>query len=195
MTTPSLGNAIDGLTLLIRDEAALPESERVACDQLWDRTWPTPPGEDPDPDFQPSRFLRLLLVDRGGKLIGAAALIDRTITVEGAPHQIAGLQGVVVEEAHRGRGYGAYLVRTAVAQAKARGYAFAVLFTEPWNRRFYERLEWSVLTGQIVQQRQGHDVVVAPERDLTLALPLTLEAASRLPQWQIARVHVGIGQW
>jgi predicted N-acetyltransferase YhbS len=195
MTTPLVEHAIDGLTLLIREEATLPASERAACDQLWERTWPTPPGEAPDPDFRPSRFLRLLLVDQEGTLIGATALIDRTITVDGEPQRIAGLQGVVVEEAYRGRGYGAYLVRTAVAQATARGYAFAVLFTEPWNRRFYERLGWHLLQGQIMQQRRGHDVVVAPERDLTLALPLTLEAASRLPQWQSARMHVGVGQW
>jgi predicted N-acetyltransferase YhbS len=195
MVTPPMGNTIDGLTLLIREEAVLPEDERAACDQLWDRTWPTPPGEDPDPDFQPSRFLRLLLTDSEGRVIGATALIDRTISVDGEPYRIAGLQGVVVEEAYRGWGYGAHLVRTATTQAKARGYAFALLFTEPWNQPFYERLGWHLLEGQIVQQRHGQDLVVAPDRDLTLALPLTPEATALLPRWRSARVHVGIGQW
>ena len=195
MTTPLPEHAIDGMKLLIREEAALPESERAACDQLWERTWPTPPGEDPDPDFQPSRFVRLLLVDSARRLLGATALIDRTITVDGEPQRIAGLQGVVVEEAYRGRGYGAFLVRSAVQQARERGYLVAVLFCDLENRGFYERLGFHMLAGEIWQRRRGQDVIVSPDRELTMALPLTNESVSRLPTWQSAHIHVGVGQW
>ena len=190
----------NGELLLYRDEDALPSDARAACEGLWERTWPTPPDFVPDPARVNGKFLRVLLVDDGAQqdgapgvvLAGACGLLERTITVNGRSRRIAGLQGVVVEEAYRRRGHGRRMVRTALDEARGRGYAFGVLFCGAHRRTFYEGLGWRLLEGTITKTRFGEE---RPVDELVMALPLTPEAAGELPSWITARIHVGVGQW
>ncbi len=188
------------MRLLIRDEGDLTAAERAACEGLWERTWPTPPDFVPDPARVNRKILRVLLVDDeaqhdrapGVVLAGACGLLERTIAVNGRSRRIAGLQGVVVEEAYRRRGHGRRMVRTALDEARGRGYAFGVLFCGAHRRTFYEGLGWRLLEGTITKTRFGEE---RPVDELVMALPLTPEAAGELPSWITARIHVGVGQW
>lgn len=187
------------MRLIVCDEWEVTGAERAACEALWERTWPTPPDYAPDPARVDTKFLRVLLYDSGdagdaGALAGVCALLEREITVDAAPRRIAGLQGVVVEEAHRGRGHGRRIVGAALAEARARGYAFGVLFCGAHRRTFYEGMGWRLLEGPIAKTRLGAEAPIA-EGDLVMALPLTPEAAAELPGWVRARIHVGVGQW
>ncbi|HEX5503955.1 MAG TPA: GNAT family N-acetyltransferase [Thermomicrobiales bacterium] len=182
------------MRLIVRDDREVTAAERAACDDLWTRTWPPTPGEAPDPAEEHRAIVRILLVGEDGGLRGACELIERTITVDGAPVAIAGLGGVVVEEARRGRGLGSRLVRAAMDAARARGYDFALLFCDAERRAFYARLGWRLLTGPITATYSGEERPVE-DGALVMAAPLTPAAERRWPAWAAARLYLGIGQW
>ena len=76
--------------------------------------------------------------------------------------------------------------------ARARGYEVGVLFTDPRRRRFYERLGWSVLGGEVTQTWLGED---HPVKGPVMATALTQSAVEEMALWRTARIHVGIGTW
>ncbi len=102
------------------------------------------------------------------------------------------LGGVAVAEEHRGQGYGARVVAAAIEAARARGYEFIVLFSALRNLDFYAPFGWRLLAGPRWKTVHSRESVVT---SLMMALPLTPEAAERLPAWRHAPIHVGIGQW
>lgn len=182
------------MRLIVRDDREVTAAERAACDGLWGRTWPPVPGEAHDPAEEHRAVARVLLVGADGGLLGACELIERTVTVDGAPVAIAGLGGVAVEAAHRGRGLGSRLVRAATDAARARGYDFALLFCDAERRAFYERLGWRLLTGPISATYFGEERPIGADA-LVMAAPLTPAAERRSPAWAAARLYLGIGQW
>jgi aminoglycoside 2'-N-acetyltransferase I len=161
---------------------------------LWRRTWPPNPDVAFDPDFENTMFAAVVLLDEQEKLLGVCSWIDRTITVNGAPQAIAGLAGVVVEEEFRGRGLGKLLIENAIGEAKRRGYDWGVLFCSPHRQTFYEQFGWRVLKGDITQMRFRTECGVLDD-ELVMALPLNEDAQAQWPQWEQARIHVGVGQW
>ena len=184
--------------LVVRDVAEMTAAEEAALQALWERTWPPDPNAVPDPAADQTPIVRVLLFagegDEGGAatLLGGCALLDRTSLVAGEPQRIAGLGDVAVAKEHRGRGYGARVVAAAIEAARARGYEFVVLFSALRNLHFYARFGWRLLAGPRWKTVHGRERVVT---SLMMALPLTPEAAERLPAWRHAPIHVGIGQW
>ncbi len=187
-----------GGRLVVSDVTETTEAEEAALQALWERTWPPDPNAVPDPAAGQTPVVRVLLFagegDEGEEatLLGGCALLDRTILVAGEPQRIAGLGGVAVAEEHRGRGYGARVVAAAIEAARARGYEFVVLFSALRNLDFYAPFGWRLLAGPRWKTVHGRERVVT---SLMMALPLTPEAAERLPTWRYAPIHVGIGQW
>jgi len=137
--------------LVIRDAAEMSDAERAACEALWGRTWPPDPNEaqEHDPERVGTTVAYTMLLGDDGSLLGACALEGREITVNGAPHRIAALDGVAVDEAHRQRGYGSRVVEGWMEDARARSYGFGVLWTGEQRVGFYERLGWVLLKGDL----------------------------------------------
>ena len=77
-----------------------------------------------------------------GQPVGSCLLVRDEID---SPHDLTPwLAGLIVEEAHRGSGIGAALVRTVEAHAASAGVGTLYLYT--WQaRRFYEALGWAAL--------------------------------------------------
>ena len=161
---------------------------------LWHRTWPPDPNSAFVPDFQNTLIASVALLGEHEKVLGVCAWVERTITVNGTPHRIAGLSGVVVEEECRGRGYGKLLIQGAVAEVIRRGYERAVLFCGPQRQTFYEQFGWRVLKGEITQTRFDSECGIVGD-ELLMALPLTEVAQAQWSQWEGARIHIGVGQW
>lgn len=178
----------------VLDVQQVSDEQWSAFNDLWSRTWPPNPDQPSDPEAQTKTVSVIVLEDENAKLIGVCLWIDREITVNDAPQRIAGLGGVVVEEEFRGHGFGKLLIETAIADAKKRGYNWGVLFCAPFRQTFYEQFGWRVLRGEITQTRFGQQTGVLDD-DLVMALPFTEEAAQQWPQWESARIHVGVGQW
>ncbi|MEI6556961.1 MAG: GNAT family N-acetyltransferase [Rhodospirillaceae bacterium] len=77
------------------------------------------------------------IAHRGGALAGTAALIPMAQYFGGRPVPAAGIAAVTVDQAERGRGIAAALLRALLLEARARGLAFALLYaaTLPLYRR------------------------------------------------------------
>jgi GNAT superfamily N-acetyltransferase len=191
-----MGEGGVSVRLVVRDVAEITQNEEAALHALWVRTWPLDPSAAPDPAAGQTPVVRVLLLagdgPDGGALLGGCELLDRTILVAGEPQCVAGLGSVAVAEEHRGRGYGARVVVAAIDAARQRGYEFVVLFSALRNLDFYARFGWRLLAGPRWKTVHGRERVVT---SLMMALPLTPEAAERLPAWRHAPIHVGIGQW
>ncbi len=103
-------------------------------------------GRDPKDWFEratdkPVRFL----IVQGKTMISHAAVITRTVEVDGVPFKVAGLGGVLTEKNHRGQGYGRHVVRAAMDFMDGKDDDLGALFCLPNNQRFYENLGWEVL--------------------------------------------------
>lgn len=161
---------------------------------LWHRTWPPDPNSPYVPDFENTLIAAVALLDDHEKVLGVCAWVDRTIIVNAAPYRIAGLSGVLVEEEFRGRGYGKLLIQGATQEMVRRGYEWAVLFCGPQRQTFYEQFGWGVLKGEITQTRFNSECGIVGD-DLLMALPLSEAAQAQWPQWESARIYIGVGQW
>lgn len=178
--------------LVVRDVAEMTTAEEAALRALWERTWPPDPNIVPDPAAGRTPIVRVLLFAGDGALLGGCELLDRTILVAGEPQRVVGLGGVAVAEEQRGRGHGTRIVAAAIEAARERGYEFVVLFSAFRRLDFYARFGWRLLAGPRWKTVHGREQVVT---SLLLALPLTPQAAERLPAWRHAPLHVGVGQW
>lgn len=185
-------------SILVRDANDITDAERDACQSLCRRTFAPNPAQQasrpPDPACDNTPAIYVMLRGEDDSLLGAGHWIDREIEVEGKPHRIAGLAGVSIEEAHRGNGLGAQMIRGAIAAVAERGYGFGVLFCGPHRRAFYSRLGWRLLEGELKVIRHGTDGP-PEEGNLVMALPLSPSAEQQLAAWIHAPIHLGVGQW
>ena len=180
--------------LVIRDAAEMSDAERAACKALWGRVWPPDLNEthEDDPERVESMVRYTMLLAHDGSLLGVCVLEGREITVNGAPHRIAALGGVAVDEAHRQRGYGSRVIEGWREDARARSYGFGVLWTGEQRVGFYERLGWVLLKGDLryrwlrEERRIDGPILVAA---------FTPDAAQQLPAWRSGRLHLGVDGW
>jgi predicted N-acetyltransferase YhbS len=178
---------------IIRQDIDLTDVEKAAANALWNVEWPPAPAEERDPDWQ-SRVVSYVMLWDEGALAAVCRWIERSIEVDGQSYSIAGLAGVLVNPAYRGRGLGKQLVLAAMEDARGRGYTWGVLFCGGHRRTFYEQFGWHLLEGEITQTKFRQSCPV-DDGDLVMALPFTNEAQAQWPKWQHARIHVGVGQW
>ena len=185
-------------SILVRDAQDITDAERDACQSLWRRTFAPNPAQQasrvPDPACDNTPAIYVMLRDEDDSLVGACHWIDREIEVAGKPHRIAALGAVSIEEAYRGAGLGAQMIRGAIAAAAERDYPFGVLFCGPHRRAFYSRLGWRLLEGELKVTRHGADGP-PEEGDLVMALPLSPSAEEQFGDWIHAPIHLGVGQW
>ncbi|MDQ3326959.1 MAG: GNAT family N-acetyltransferase [Chloroflexota bacterium] len=180
--------------LVIRDATAMSGAERAACEALWGRVWPPDPNklEEHDPERSGMMVAYTMLLTKDGALLGVCAMEEREITANGAPHRIAALGGVAVDEAHRQQGHGSRLVRGSMEDARQRGYGFGVLWTGEQRVGFYERLGWVLLEGDLRYRWLGEERCIDSP---ILAAAFTPVAEQQLPAWRSGKLHLGVGGW
>ena len=112
---------------------------------------------------------RVLVLDDQDSVVAAAGLIIREASLDGNLVQIGGVGGVMTMPARQGTGIGR-IAMEAVAGMMARfpEMQFGMLFCEPKNISFYEKLGWSNFEGTVeVQQDSGklvYDIMQAMVR-------------------------------
>lgn len=74
---------------------------------------------------------RLLVLEQGGQVLGMVSLLASVSTALGA--EVAWLEDLVVDPAHRGHGHGRRLLTAALAEARRRGYRRISLLTDADN--------------------------------------------------------------
>jgi aminoglycoside 2'-N-acetyltransferase I len=68
---------------------------------------------------------------------------------DGVPARMAGIGGVMTSSRVRRQGYANEAMRRAAMLMKTEGIDFGLLFCEPHNEHFYEKLGWSVFDGDV----------------------------------------------
>ena len=125
-------------------------------------------GDEHDPfdmagvymDWQPKpRHVGLL--DPEGRLIAAAGVVVARAAVGDHAVDVAGLGGVIVARAHRGRGLARRIVGGALELGATLGPELAMLFCREDRSGLYARLGFSEVPRPVrVAQRNGSEVVM-----------------------------------
>jgi aminoglycoside 2'-N-acetyltransferase I len=88
------------------------------------------------------------------QLVAAAGMLFREADVDGVPARIAGIGGVMTLPEAQGKGFGRAAMLAAHEIIERDGTsAFGLLFCEPKNIGFYERLGWLVFHGTVIAEQ------------------------------------------
>jgi len=116
---------------------------------------------------------RILLAD-DDELISVVGLYPRIASIDGQNVKVTGIGGVMTHPEKRGAGNGSLIMHHAREFMRGQGdIAYAVLFCEPHNVTFYEKLGWSIFPGDVFAEQRGknnrYDIMH------TMMLPLSEE--------------------
>lgn len=103
--------------------------------------------------------VRVIAID-GAQIVGHAALVARTITIDGTPYTVGYVEGVAVWPSYQGQGIGGQIMRqiTDIAQ---RDFTIAMLSTGKFD--FYAKFGWQRFVGQSFVDDHGTLVRTADE--------------------------------
>ncbi|GGL18007.1 hypothetical protein GCM10010094_93630 [Streptomyces flaveus] len=87
--------------------------------------------------------------------MASAGWLLRDMAFDGLPRRAAGLGGVLVHPAHRGRGLARTVISVAVEHARAAGAETMVLLCRPDLVPLYTQLGWSRLSVPVTLQQPG----------------------------------------
>jgi aminoglycoside 2'-N-acetyltransferase I len=93
-----------------------------------------------------------VIAEEDGVLVAHAAVVERTIAVDGRPFSTGYVEGVAALPGRQGEGHGTRVMERAGALIRA-GYALGVLGTDAHH--FYERLGWERWQGESWVRRPG----------------------------------------
>ena len=92
-----------------------------------------------------------VVVRDGNAVVGHAAIVVRTITTTwNFRYNVASIQGVCIQPDYRHGGLGRQLVQTALAEAKQRGFPFAILFCKELLVPYYTAQGWKLADESMV---------------------------------------------
>lgn len=87
-----------------------------------------------------------------GRPVASAGWLVRDVAFDGLPRRAAGLGGVLVHPAYRGRGIARTVISAAVEHARAAGAETMILLCRPDLVPFYTQLGWSRLSVPVTVQ-------------------------------------------
>lgn len=118
-------------------------------------------GEFSDDDWQHTLGGWHVVVMESGTSLAHAAVVARTLEVDGQPFRTGYVEGVATAPGRHGRGFGS-LAMSHVMQILRREFEFGALSTS--RHGFYERLGWERWRGPTFVRR-GHELVRTPDED------------------------------
>jgi aminoglycoside 2'-N-acetyltransferase I len=116
-----------------------------------------------------------ILVRELNKTVCHVGLYFRQGKDSDAPCDIGGIGGVMTAPAVRGRGHAGRAMRLAADMMEYRGRDFGLLFCEPQNVAFYERLGWGIFDGDVFCEQPSGRI----KFDMMHAMVLPLRCAPR----------------
>lgn len=118
-----------------------PDQIKRQTRDLWERSFPddTPAFLDVYFDEKYSTDVNLTHLE-AGRVVAAMQLLPYRMTIGGEALRVGYVSGLCVDEAHRGRGLAAHLLRQAHCRLRSEGGALALLIPGTEDlRRFYEK--------------------------------------------------------
>jgi aminoglycoside 2'-N-acetyltransferase I len=121
--------------------------------------------------------LRVIAFDSSNQIVAAAGLLFRDGTVDEEPVRIGGISGVMTAPNMQGKGFGkAVILHAHKILMSDHLVDFGLLFCEPKNIPFYEKLGWRVFAGIVmVEQPSGVGVY-------TIMTPMARAVHGSVPQ-------------
>jgi predicted acetyltransferase len=150
------GAGTDG-KMSIEIEIATGASSRAAAAPLLSAVWPPealkalPWGHITfaDPDLR-------VMIDRDGETVCHVGITRRAGTWNGRKVHIGGLGNVATRADCRGRGYATLAINAAIhTLTEEHSIDFGMLFCEPHNSAFYEKLGWQSFNGPVYAEQAG----------------------------------------
>ncbi|MEQ9455491.1 MAG: GNAT family N-acetyltransferase [Phycisphaeraceae bacterium] len=141
-----------------RDELTLATEVTALCMRTW--PWDEPVAAEVEArrlieeaeayEGPAERGHRYHVIKEGDRVCAVARTFARTIGTEAGRMEVLALSGVVVEEAFRGRGLGAAVVRGALERVDRGVFGFSLFQTGEHNRGFYTRLGAMVVGNEVI---------------------------------------------
>jgi aminoglycoside 2'-N-acetyltransferase I len=142
-----------------RSTGELIDAEVHALRDLFDRAWPD--GDFDDTDWEHATGGTHVLAEEGGTILAHAAVVPRTLEIDGRPIRAGYVEAVATDPAAGGRGLGSAVMRE-IGEVIEADYELGALSTGVHG--FYERLGWVRWRGPShVRARDG--VVHRTEED------------------------------
>lgn len=97
-----------------------------------------------------------VMIELDGDVVCHVGICRRTGIWNGRKVSIGGLGGVATREDCRGRGYATLAINAAIhTLTEERAIDFGMLFCEPQNNAFYEKLGWQTFNGPVYAEQPG----------------------------------------
>jgi aminoglycoside 2'-N-acetyltransferase I len=113
-----------------------------------------------------------VVLEGAGRVLAHAGIVQRTITVDGAPLRVAGVQNVLVLPERRGQGLSGRVLQAAMDEARGRGFDCGLLFCVPALGPLYAGGGWQALGPRdIVRVEEGRRLPL-PRENVALFYPL-----------------------
>jgi predicted N-acetyltransferase YhbS len=126
----------------------------------------------------------------GKEVIAHLGVVQREVTIGGAPANVAGIQNVAVLPDHRGRGLCRAMLTAAMDEAKQRGLDYGILFCVADSVPLYARCGWKRLFDSPVV-RVDLDGMEKPLVEGNLPMWLPLEKG----EFPTGEVHLAGNDW
>jgi hypothetical protein len=124
-----------------------------------------------------------------GRVVSHVGVVDRMITVGGAPLRVAGVESVYVLPQYRGQRRSRPVLVTAIAEAARRQLDCGLLFCLPELAQVYTGCSWQALGPRpIIRVEDGRELPL-PAKNIALFHPLRVR---ELPQ---GLIHLGGNDW
>ena len=111
-----------------------------------------------------------------GRIVGHLGMVFRTIRCGSVETQVAGVQNLCVEPAHRGTGISHELMQRALAEAKQRGVSFGLLFCVPKLERLYAAQGWQTIDTSVTMLDERGSRVSLPAKNIAMVCELGTSA-------------------
>ena len=128
---------------------------------LCERAWAAKPGDFDDEDWESCLGGTHVLVEDRDAFVAHAAVIERTLELDGTPLRTGFVEAVATEPERQGAGLASEAMR-AVNELIDAGFELGALDTDIPG--FYERLGWVVWPGRTAVREPG-GVRLTPEED------------------------------
>jgi aminoglycoside 2'-N-acetyltransferase I len=114
-------------------------------------------GTDPEEAFGDDDWEHALgglhvLLERGDEVLSHAAVVERTLEIEGRPLLTGYLEAVATAPAEQGRGHGSVVLRAVTEHIRA---TFQLGALGTGSHGFYQRLGWETWRGQAFVREPG----------------------------------------
>lgn len=144
-------------------------------------------GDFTDDDWDHTVGGRHVVVAAGDQILSHAAVVERTLEIDGRPWRTGYVEGVATDPGHHGRGHGSRAM-ARIADIVRDDFELGALST--WSHGFYERLGWErwrgptfVRHGDALVRSADDDAGVmvlrfGPSRAVDLSAAISCEARS-----------------